>query len=120
MDLWLASPPVESWESEVSRGFGAACSMGRRFTYLDPYASRKKGWQPGACSLVLKPGSLPLLATLPNHARRAVGRIPVGIAAGAVLAFTSAMVDVSGQKLRADGYVDDGATPGRTVYPYDA
>ncbi|KAL6771982.1 hypothetical protein ACKKBG_A28520 [Auxenochlorella protothecoides x Auxenochlorella symbiontica] len=49
-----------------------------------------------------------------------MGRIPVGIAAGAVLAFTSAMVDVSGQKLRSDGYVDDGATTGRTVYPYDA
>lgn len=47
----------------------------------------------------------------------AVGRMPVGFAAGAVLAFTSAMVDVSGRKLVADGYVDDGETQPRQVYP---
>lgn len=61
-----------------------------------------------------------LLTPRHTHSCHTVGRIPVGIAAGAVLAFTSAMVDVSGQKLRSDGYVDDGATTGRTVYPYDA
>lgn len=51
---------------------------------------------------------------------RAVGRVPVGIAAGAVLAFTSAMVDATGQKFVAEGYVDDGATPGKNIYPYQA
>lgn len=43
--------------------------------------------------------------------------MPVGFAAGAVLAFTSAMVDVSGRKLVAEGYVDDGETQPRPVYP---
>lgn len=65
-------------------------------------------------------GTLVYLTVARSRFPRAVGRVPVGIAAGAVLAFTSAMVDATGQKFVAEGYVDDGATPGKNIYPYQA
>ncbi|EIE23039.1 mitochondrial import inner membrane translocase, subunit Tim17/22 [Coccomyxa subellipsoidea C-169] len=47
-----------------------------------------------------------------------VGRVPVGVGAAVALAATSAAVDVSGGHLVGNGFVNDGATPHRPVYPY--
>ena len=47
-----------------------------------------------------------------------VGRLPVGVGAAAALAFTSAIVDTTGGKLKAGDLFNDHQTPVRAIYPY--
>lgn len=48
----------------------------------------------------------------------ALGRMPVGVGAAALLAVTSMAVDLSGHSLKGNGMIDDGATPPRLIFPY--
>lgn len=49
-----------------------------------------------------------------------IGSLPAAVKSAAALAFVSAMVDLSGGRLVGTGFVDDGATPPRRIYPYNS
>lgn len=47
-----------------------------------------------------------------------VGRLPVAVGAGALMAAVSAVVDAADSHVAGTGLVNDGATPERQIYPY--
>lgn len=49
-----------------------------------------------------------------------LGRMPLAVGGAALLAASSLAVDLSGQKLKGSGMIDDDATPPRQIYPYPA